>query len=657
MDTKRITIFTPTYNRKKILRELYNSLISQSSKQFIWLIVDDGSTDNTKEEVDSFISDNKITIEYFYKENGGKYTAHNLAVNMCHTDYFFIVDSDDILSEDAIEVLNKEINVIDSKDSISGIIGPKCDKSGKIIGKEMPNKLTYATGIELYEKYNVKGDTLRLYKTDILKKNPFPNVYGEKFMPENIVFDKIDDIYKMYIIRDKLYFCEYQNDGYSNNIASYHLKSPLSYAMGLESSAFYSKKIKSKIKWTILLQLWCGNIKTIDSFKLSRNKIIYYCCKPISKIFGIFKFPKFMFTDLNNNKVAIVTLYGNYNFGNKLQNYALQKTINNFGLNAETIKCKYRYLDLLKNIKILIGGTIKNILKPCSYHRKVIAFKNFNKKYIRYSKQFVKTNDTQNRKIKGYNYYIYGSDQIWNPSCFGNSQLFLGYKSESEKNIAYAASFGISKLPNELEKNYISGFSNFNMIALREFQGKKIVDDLEKSNRSKVVLDPTLLLKREEWNKIIDNTIKINNKYILCYFLGKLSCNQKLEIERVAIENNYKIIDLMDTKSKYYSSNPSDFLYLIKNAELICTDSYHACVFSLIYDKSFIIFQRNQTNGENMYSRIETLLSMFKLENRKFNNQKISSNNLEHDYTEAYKILEKERSISEEFLKSALKIK
>lgn len=214
--------------------------------------------------------------------------------------------------------------------------------------------------------------------------------------------------------------------------------------------------------------------------------------------------------------------------------------------------------------------------------------------------------------------------------------------------------FGVNKLPDN-EKNFAEQrLKDFKAISVREDAGKKIVEELTGRKDVEVLVDPTMLLTVEEWDKVSKKPKQLKtDKYILNYFLGELSKNRKEEIERIARENNCEIINILDKKSPFYQTGPSEFLYLEKNAFLICTDSFHSCVFSIIYDRPFIVFEREDKNV-SMNSRIETLLSKFKLENRKYNG-KITQNLLNHDYKEAYKILEKEKVKANTFLENALK--
>jgi glycosyltransferase involved in cell wall biosynthesis len=291
-----ITIFTPTYNRSELLTRCYESLLAQTNTNFIWLVVDDGSTDNTRELVSKWQKDNLIKIVYIYKQNGGKHTAHNAAVQNCTTPYFLILDSDDTLDSNCTEALSVYLDVVDMDDSLSGIIGNRFDMySKKVIGSFMPREIKRASGIELYQKYSFTGDTLRLYKTSILKKFPFPLIYGEKFIYENVVFDPIDSQFKMLVIRDRLYYCEYQEVGYSADATRLKVGSPIGYAMSLESSAFHAVSLRKKINWSILYIIWSKKMPIPKAFDQFRLKYMYCILTPLSLIMTFFKQPKFFF--------------------------------------------------------------------------------------------------------------------------------------------------------------------------------------------------------------------------------------------------------------------------------------------------------------------------------------------------------------------------
>lgn len=344
-------------------------------------------------------------------------------------------------------------------------------------------------------------------------------------------------------------------------------------------------------------------------------------------------------------KAAICTIFDTINFGNRLQNYATQEVLRKLNIKTETI------INLKEdfNLKYYLRH-VKNLLLKKKYYN----FNCFNKNIV-FSKSKINFSKDINI-INNYDYYVVGSDQVWNPNFLRLNNFDLLSFTNSKNKISFAASFGISTIPKNYHEKIRKEFLKFKAISVREDSGKKIVEELTGRKDVEVLVDPTMLLTSEEWNKVSKKPKMLKtNKYILNYFLGNLSNSRKKEIERVAKENNCEVINILDSKSPYYACGPSEFLYLEKHAFLICTDSFHSSVFAIIYNKPFIVFDREQEDMANMNSRIETLLNKFDLTDRKYNG-KITDNLLNHDYSKAYKILENERIKASNFLKKALDI-
>lgn len=245
---KRLTIFTPTYNRAYCLDRCYESLCKQSCFDFVWMIIDDGSTDNTRELVQSWILKNTpFEVIYKRKNNQGKQMAHNLAVSMCDTELFMCVDSDDYLTTNAVECVLKLWDKY-KNDSYSGIIALRGSEENTVLGTKMPTGVLSASLIELYEKYKFKGDTALVYRTDILKQFPFILENNEKFIGENFVYDQIDQKYKMILYNDIIYICQYLEDGYTKNTISLLKANPYSYMKMKKQSSHISRHFFMKIK-------------------------------------------------------------------------------------------------------------------------------------------------------------------------------------------------------------------------------------------------------------------------------------------------------------------------------------------------------------------------------------------------------------------------
>ena len=198
--------------------------------------------------------------------------------------------------------------------------------------------------------------------------------------------------------------------------------------------------------------------------------------------------------------------------------------------------------------------------------------------------------------------------------------------------------------------------SEIKYISVREESGAKIIKELT-GRDAPVLVDPTLLLTREKWLTIAKPAKnKPKDKYLVTYFLGGVPKEYKKEIKKFAKNNQLKIINLGDIKeTKTYITGPSEFLDYINSCDIIFTDSFHGTVFSILFEKPFVVYKR--VGGSSMYSRIKTLLKMFKLESREYEKVRIDNSLFEIDYSHVPKILEIERSKSYNYLKEALNIK
>lgn len=224
---KTLTVFTPTFNRAYCLNKCYNSLINQTSIDFLWLIIDDGSSDDTKELVNKWILEDKIVIKYIYQENKGMHGAHNTAYENINTTLNVCIDSDDYMPKDAVKIILDEWYKIKNDSSYAGIIGLDVFESGKIIGTKIPNNLKRVKLENLYAFFNVTGDKKLVYKTEVIKKYPlYPIFPGEKLVPLSLLYEMIDKDYDLYPINKPLCVVEYLEDGSSLNIFRQYFKNP-----------------------------------------------------------------------------------------------------------------------------------------------------------------------------------------------------------------------------------------------------------------------------------------------------------------------------------------------------------------------------------------------------------------------------------------------
>lgn len=227
-----ITVLTPTYNRGYIIEKLYESLLNQTNKKMEWIVVDDGSIDNTKQIFQKILAEKKIDIKYIEKENGGKHTAINEGVKLARGKIVIIVDSDDYLVENAIERIRHEGKKILDNQEFSGISFRRIRISDKkIIGNNLLKDVFLDTNsVDYRYKYKVTGDLAECFKLEVLKEFKFPIYIGEKFVPEALVWNRIAKKYKMRFFNNEgIYMCDYLPDGYSQQFNKLRKMNPQAY--------------------------------------------------------------------------------------------------------------------------------------------------------------------------------------------------------------------------------------------------------------------------------------------------------------------------------------------------------------------------------------------------------------------------------------------
>lgn len=345
-------------------------------------------------------------------------------------------------------------------------------------------------------------------------------------------------------------------------------------------------------------------------------------------------------------KVEIITIISS-NYGNRLQNYALQEYLKKLGIEVCTSRAVPQNLLVLRKIR--------NILVKFRRKSDGELFAYFDTKI-----QWKKTNGFSNNDDETIDYYIAGSDQIWNPMFkFNTDREFLTF-TKKEKRIAYAASIGIDTLPEEIKERYKNNISAFSHVSVREDAASKIIEELT-GMKVPVVIDPTMLLTVEEWEKVSRYSIhKTKQPYIVKYFLGTHNPEYDAFISNYAKKHSYKVIDITNHQDRGITGiGPAEFIYLFMNCKAAFVDSFHGTVFSILFHKPFLSFSRPSEEGNgDMNSRFDTLLNMFDLKNRYI----ISPENCVEidtsiDYSRVDKILQQKRSEADIFLKSALSIK
>ena len=277
---KTLTVFTPTYNRANTLFRTYESLCLQTCSDFEWLIVDDGSSDETKELVSSWIAERKISIRYMWKKNGGLHTGYNTAIKNINTELCVCVDSDDWMPEDAVDIIIEEWKRRGSN-GYSGIIGLDFTPDGKQVGNDLPS-VSQVHVAELMSRYQNTGDRKIVMRTDLLKQVfPQPTFDGERnFNPIYLIL-KIDQLHPFLVLNKNLCYVDYQQDGMSANIFNQYFNSPRSF---VELRRLYVSLNHTTFLWRlkqyIHLVANC-KIAKINPYKLGTNNFLITALYPL----------------------------------------------------------------------------------------------------------------------------------------------------------------------------------------------------------------------------------------------------------------------------------------------------------------------------------------------------------------------------------------
>lgn len=365
------------------------------------------------------------------------------------------------------------------------------------------------------------------------------------------------------------------------------------------------------------------------------------------------------FKDNTMKKTAILTWHYYNNFGSALQAYALQNVIEQLGYHTQILN--YRNLKFGKqNQNKQKLQSLMHILFSKRIRRFSYPYQFFQQKYLRQTRMVTDVEDLT-RISRSFDTVICGSDQIWAPNVY-NPVYLLKYIPDEVRKVSYAASIGLSEIPDSLVQAYREALQRFYAVSIREIIGKSLLHE-KCGVEAKVVLDPTLLLTRKQWERIESTVADVKGKnYLFCYFL-KENNNYRNRVEQFAKENNMDVIGWSARKqddewmTQLNQIGPCEFLWLIHNATGVVTDSYHGTIFSLIYHKRFITIERfNANEGICQNSRIDQLRSNFGLSNE------IVPQNLpgklcvaDTDYSLFDEQLEKLRESSISFLKEALR--
>lgn len=289
MDNKLlITICTATYNRGPLLNVLYKSLTRQTLFNFEWLIIDDGSTDKTGQLVTGYQLEAPFQVRYYKQNNQGKHVAINKGVPRAKGDYFFIVDSDDRLPPHTIAIITEKVKNIHTEKEIAGIVGLKCFFNKQVVGSAPLFQDIICDIFEYRYLHKVKGDRAEVFKTEILKKYPFPVFESEKFIPESIVWNRLGLSYQMLFFQENIYECEYLPDGLSTHSISLRRNYPIG-AVHLYAELAAIEKIGLLNRYKAYVNFWrfffCISGHKDKSLGLIKDLRIAVLCMPLGFLF------------------------------------------------------------------------------------------------------------------------------------------------------------------------------------------------------------------------------------------------------------------------------------------------------------------------------------------------------------------------------------
>ncbi|MGM9836007.1 MAG: glycosyltransferase family 2 protein [Muribaculaceae bacterium] len=282
-----ITVFTPTYNRAHLLGRVFTSLQMQTCRDFEWVIVDDGSTDNTEDVVNGFLAESGFPIRYFKQPNGGKHRAVNRGVGEARGEVFFIVDSDDSVSPNGLADIAEEYRGIRCDKAFAGVSGCMASHSGVAITPMFPTgsrdfddvKCIDCNALDIRYEYCVEGDLAEVFRTGVLREFPFPEFDGEKFCPEALVWNRIAQKYKLRYFNRIIYHRDYLPDGLTKRIVRIRMDSPMASTTHYSELNSYSVPWAQKLKAAInYWRFWfCLNDKT----RAPKLACVWYFAKPL----------------------------------------------------------------------------------------------------------------------------------------------------------------------------------------------------------------------------------------------------------------------------------------------------------------------------------------------------------------------------------------
>lgn len=656
-----VSVLIPMYNASNTIEECINSILNQTYENIELILSDDGSTDDTLEICRKYLIDSRVIL--LKNKHGGVSKTRNSALDVASGNWIMFVDSDDWIEKNCVATVMKKIEKYKKADAV--VFNLQNEFRNGYIKQELPiieKELYFETSMHkqtlietmLTEKTET-GDAFSCFTGPCCKILRKETIGSLRFLPtlalgEDLKFCMeffskatgivyISDIFYHRRVMEnslsngfKLDYCQRRqnlideiakilpNDIYKRAFGAFCLNSyifviynyfsddnNLSYSQAAKYTKRFWKKNHSLFDYSYL-------IKSKQKWKLICKYNLYWVFYMFKKIKRRKKYEK---------KILLVTLQGD-NIGNRLQNYALQEIIKKLGYEVSNpyydLPEYNSFMKRIKNrIKIVLGTIgIKKYRNEAIRNKRIKKYYDFNKTYINnmFKLDFKKV---FNMDWSGYHYAVTGSDQVWHGWSDDDYELPYFYLEfmPIEKRIAYAPSFGFDEIPLGKKDVHYRGLSNINDLSIREKKGSEIVKKLIERD-AKLVLDPTLLLEKQDWQVISKPSPLYRGKdYILIYFLGNKDKKYLDSINELKKENNLDVIDVLDKNNMLSMlTTPDEFVWLVEHASYVCTDSFHATVFSILYHKQFLSFRRREIGMEKMFDRIETVLELFGIKDR-----------------------------------------
>ena len=280
----RITIFTPTYNRADKLQRVYESLIRQKSYDFEWLIIDDGSTDDTESTVIPYLQEKRFQVRYYRQKNGGKHRAYNLALQLAQGDWFLCVDSDDWLADNAVEQI---VTCIGKLTDHQYIVAYKSDETGKQLSDDFPT-IGNCTLKELSQHYRCNGEFSLVFPIVLAREFTFPTFKKERFITEAVIYDRIDREKSAILLPEIITICEYQEEGLSNNLNHIMKENPAGYCLYFMQRIDYQDSFFKRFITAGKYQCFCRFAKEQKSLYTGKFLITVALARPLGIVFLLY---------------------------------------------------------------------------------------------------------------------------------------------------------------------------------------------------------------------------------------------------------------------------------------------------------------------------------------------------------------------------------